>query len=231
MIAIQPSLLVLGVRGLAFVDLLEGDLLEFLFVGVDSDAGECRHHRRIARWRLGVANQLEIRVRLDHAGALVFDLEADIDQIAAATKAVHLRHPYTIHLGRAQPHFQLLAAVGETIAVAFGLVERAVIRQLAACQARLRSISMVRRGVEQDKHLVLVERVAVLLQFQPAQIPAQSVEMGNHEIGLDLDRSALHASRSDFLGHGRLSGRELLARCWSRTCGRRRLVRLVSGYR
>src|SRR5262249_17981220 len=68
------------------------------------------------------------------------------------------------------------------------------------------------RRVQQDEKLVLVYRIAMLLQLQPAQVPAHGADLREHQIGLNLYGLSLLARSCNFLRNGSLAGRELLPR-------------------
>ena len=212
---------------LAFLDVAKGQLLELVLVGVERNPRVRRKHCRITRQRLVVAHQLKIGIRLYGRLCRIEDLEADVNQVASPPEPKDLADLRTRSGRRGKPHFNLILAVAKLEAFARCGEERAMVGQAVADETGLSDIRSFGAAIEQHEMLAAVDRVAVLLELQPAHISALAADLGNEDIGFDPYRDAALRGRPGLLRHGRLARCELfaghrrLSRCWERLPGLR----------
>ena len=91
------------------VELGKFNLLEFALGRVHHRPGIAVHKPALALGRGIVADDLVVAADFQRLAAGVFQLKADIDQIAVFAEGIDFFHLQAVLLGRAQAHFQLVA--------------------------------------------------------------------------------------------------------------------------
>ena len=140
------------------------------------------------RPRLGIARELEIGVRRDRCGAVVRDVEGDVDHVAAAMEGQHLDDLVAIRRGRLQLEVDAVRAGGELARPGESFVDRPMVGHALAEQSRLRDEGALGILLQREVRLVLVARIVVGVEGHLSDHAARAVDLGGVEIGLDGDR-------------------------------------------
>jgi hypothetical protein len=175
--------------GRDLVELAELDLLELVRFVVDHrpDVGR-RRHRVVRALRLGVADELEVRIRRDRRGACVGDVVGDVDHVAAAMERENLVDFVAVGRDRVQLQLQRIGAWCELARARVRLIERAMVGHAFAQQPRLRDKRALRRAQQHGIGLRFVGRVAMSEQQQLRDHTARGVDLGTVKIRRDRDR-------------------------------------------
>ena len=194
-------------------NVFEIQLLVLAFIGINSRAGEGRHHRRFARRRFTVALYLEIGMRNDRLLAIVGDFPSDVDDIGVTVEGQDLGDLAAVGAIGLQADLKFVGAVGQLVRAGDTAEGRAMRRQAFANQATLSKI-LVAGGVEEDEVFLLVVVFLVIEQFEADDVSALGGNCRFHQIGADREgfpggcrvhRHGRTASRGSCLqGAGRL---------------------------
>ncbi len=175
--------------GVAVGDVVKIDLLELVGIGKEGGAGKGVHaHCLDALCCVAVALQLEVGIGAQRRRAVVGNLVAHVDDVAAAREGEYLGHRNAIDLRCFEPQRQRVLALCKRLIARRQFIVRLVIRQAAAGQAALCRVEVCAAIVQQYEVLALVFGCLVMGQLDMNDVATIGRDVGDEHVGTHLHR-------------------------------------------